>query len=72
MATVKDAYMWVPPVRNPIFENVGIIIKKCSFAKENNRDILVYRKSSESNSMVMDCVNSLVKFGEKLKHEIVL
>ena len=71
MATVKDAYMWVPPVRNPFFETAGIVIKKCSFATETNKDILVYRKSSESNAMVMDCVNSLTRFSEKLKNDLI-
>ncbi|MBQ1519271.1 MAG: LysR family transcriptional regulator [Ruminococcus sp.] len=71
MATVKDAYMWVPPIKNPFMETAGIIIKKCSYAQQINKDIIVYRRSSESNPLVMDCVNTLIAFGDKIKSEII-
>ncbi len=71
MATVRDAFMWVLPIKNPIMETAGIVIKKCSYAQQVNKDIIVYRRSSESNPLVMDCVNTLITFGDKIKNEII-
>ncbi len=70
LTTVKDSYMWIPPVVNPILTSVGLVIKKCSLAKHINRDIVIYRKSSENNSIVTECVESLVNFSHKIQGEI--
>ena len=69
LTTVKDSFMWIPPIQNKFLESSGLIIKKCSLAKHLNKDIIIYRKSSENNTLVTECVESLMACSKKVQNQ---
>ncbi len=59
---VNNAYMWVSPMPRWLTDRVGLVIKKCSYARNLNRDIVIYRRSQENNPLVKACIDSFIRF----------
>ena len=64
LSNLKQAYMWVSPMPEWLVSRVGLVLKDCSYASNMNKDIVIYRKSQESNPLVMECVNTLVRLAD--------
>ena len=63
--TVENAYMWISPVPKDQF--VGdMVVKTCSYACIPTSDIVIYKKGSENEALVKDCMDSLTEFSEKM------
>ncbi|MBR4627544.1 MAG: LysR family transcriptional regulator [Ruminococcus sp.] len=59
---VCNAYMWASPMPKWLVERVGLVVKKCSYAHNLNKDIIIYRRNQEANPLVKACVDAFVKF----------
>ena len=66
ISNMKDAYMWVSPLPQRLVERVGLVVKECSFAVNLNRDIVMYRKISENNPLIKDCVDRIIRFANDI------
>ena len=58
--------MWVSPLPKRLVERVGLVVKECSFAVNMNRDIVMYRKISENNPLIKDCVDRIIRFANDI------
>lgn len=65
MNTLKNAYMWVSPVPHQAFPDKGVVIKKCSYANIRMRDIVVCKKSNETNRLIKEFLEFLTVFVER-------
>ncbi|MCQ2459012.1 MAG: LysR family transcriptional regulator [Ruminococcus sp.] len=67
ISTIKDAYMWIPPIDSDVFHGLGLVIRKCSFAKNLNKDVVIYRKSNEDNPLITNCIEKLLEHTAMIK-----
>ncbi len=64
LATVKNAYMWSSPGLPMIPVNVPMVSKKCSQAVLKTYDIMICKKSGESNRVLRSCMDFISDFVE--------
>jgi DNA-binding transcriptional LysR family regulator len=67
LKTVKNAYMWVPPMNQKILKYNDLVLKKCSYANNLNRDMIIYRKASENNTLIADCVRTVFEYADRVE-----
>lgn len=67
LKTVKDAYMWVPPMSQSILRYNDLVLKKCSYANNLNRDMIIYRKASENSALITDCIRTVFEYADKIE-----
>lgn len=66
--TLKDAYMWASPVFSSITKfDSQLIGKKCGEASTKVCDLLICKKSNESNRVIQDFMNHFTDFINQLK-----
>ena len=66
ISTIDNAYMWVTPIVYELYTpDTPLIVRDCSFARNTNMDILLYRKSNEDNPIIKACVDALLDFGKE-------
>jgi hypothetical protein len=66
ISTIDNAYMWVTPIVYELYTpDTQLIVRDCSFARNTNMDILLYRKSNEDNPIIKACVDALLDFGKE-------
>ena len=71
ISTIDNAYMWVTPIVYETFEpNTPLVVRDCSFARNTNMDIVLYRESNEDNPIIKACVNALLDFGQKASEKL--
>lgn len=70
LSTVRGAYMWATPVPGSVIEPLGLVVKDCSYAKNINMDIVIYRKSSENDPLIKECINAITRFANMTDEEI--
>ncbi|MBP5378397.1 MAG: LysR family transcriptional regulator [Ruminococcus sp.] len=66
LKTVKDAYMWVAPMSQRILKYNDLCTRKCSYANNLNRDMIIYRKASENNALISDCIRTVYEYADKI------
>lgn len=67
LKTVKNAYMWVAPMSQSILRFNELCTRKCSFANNLNRDMIIYRKASENNAIISDCIRTVYEYADKIE-----
>ena len=67
LKTVKNAYMWVPPMSQKLLKYNDLITRKCSYANNLNRDMIIFRKASENNTLIADCVRAVYEYADKVE-----
>ena len=67
LKTVKNAYMWVAPMPQATLKFNQLVLKKCSYANNLNRDMIIYRKASENNSIIIDCLKTVYEYADKIE-----
>ena len=67
LKTVKNAYMWVAPMSQLILKYNDLVMRKCSYAYNLNRDMIIYRKASENNPVIADCIRTVYEYAAKVE-----
>ena len=67
LKTVKNSYMWVPHVSEGILRYNDLVTRKCSYANNLNRDMIIYRKASENNAFIADCIRTVYEYADKVE-----
>ena len=67
LKTVKDAYMWVAPMSQSILRYNDLVLRKCSYANNLNRDMIIYRKASENSTLIMDCIRTVYEYADMIE-----
>lgn len=67
LKTVRNAYMWVSPMSQSILRYNDLVVRKCSYANNLNRDMIIYRKASENSPLIADCVKTVYEFADKIE-----
>ncbi|WP_303835770.1 LysR family transcriptional regulator [Ruminococcus flavefaciens] len=67
LKTVKDAYMWVAPMSQLILKFNELCTRKSSYATNLNRDMIIYRKASENNALISDCIRTVFEYADKIE-----
>lgn len=67
LKTVKNAYMWVAPMSQLILKYNDLVMRKCSYANNLNRDMIIYRKASENNPVIADCIRTVYEYAAKVE-----
>ena len=67
LKTVKNAYMWVSPMSQSSLRYNDLVVRKCSYAKNLNRDMIIYRKASENNALITECVRTVYEYADKIE-----
>lgn len=62
--TLDNAYMWVSPVPTQAYPPDQVVIKKCSYASIVMRDLVICKKSNESNRYIKEFIDFLADFVE--------
>lgn len=62
--TLDSAYMWVSPVPMQAYPPDQIVIKKCSYSNIVMRDLVICKKSNESNRYLKEFIDFLAGFVE--------
>ncbi|MBE6863053.1 MAG: LysR family transcriptional regulator [Ruminococcus flavefaciens] len=70
LSTVIGAYMWVTPVPASVLAPLKLVVRKCSYAKNLNRDIIVFRKSSENDPLIQECIKTITWFANRIDEDI--
>jgi DNA-binding transcriptional LysR family regulator len=67
LKTVKNAYMWVSPMSQSSLKYNDLVVRKCSYANNLNRDMIIYRKASENSTLISDCVRTVYEYADKIE-----
>ncbi len=67
LKTVKNAYMWVSPMSQSILRYNDLVTRKCSYASNLNRDMIIYRKASENSSLIAECIRTVYEYADKIE-----
>lgn len=67
LKTVKNAYMWVSPMSQSILRYNDLVTRKCSYASNLNRDMIIYRKASENSSLITECIRTVYEYADKIE-----
>ncbi|WP_295069497.1 LysR family transcriptional regulator [Ruminococcus sp.] len=67
LKTVKNAYMWVSPMSQSSLKYNDLVVRKCSYANNLNRDMIIYRKASENSTLIADCVRTVYEYADKIE-----
>lgn len=67
LKTVKNAYMWVSPMSQSILRYNDLVTRKCSYASNLNRDMIIYRKASENSALIAECVRTVYEYADKIE-----
>lgn len=67
LKTVKNAYMWVSPMSQSSLRYNDLVVRKCSYANNLNRDMIIYRKASENSTLITDCVRTVYEYADKIE-----
>ena len=67
LKTVKNAYMWVSPMSQSSLKYNDLVVRKCSYANNLNRDMIIYRKASENITLISDCVRTVYEYADKIE-----
>ncbi|WP_024859623.1 LysR family transcriptional regulator [Ruminococcus flavefaciens] len=67
LKTVKNAYMWVAPMSQLILKFNELCTRKSSYATNLNRDMIIYRKASENNALISDCIRTVFEYADKIE-----
>lgn len=62
--TLDSAYMWVSPVPMQAYPPDQVVIKKCSYSNIVMRDLVICKKSNESNRYLKEFIDFLAGFVE--------
>ncbi|WP_028516561.1 LysR family transcriptional regulator [Ruminococcus flavefaciens] len=67
LKTVKNAYMWVSPMSQSSLRYNDLVVRKCSYENNLNRDMIIYRKASENSTLITDCVRTVYEYADKIE-----
>ena len=67
LKTVKNAYMWVSPMSQRVLKYNDLVLRKCSYANNLNRDMIIYRKASENSTLISDCIRTVFEYADKVE-----
>jgi hypothetical protein len=67
LKTVKNSYMWVPPMSQKVLKYNDLVTRKCSYANNLNRDMIIYRKASENSTLIADCIRAVYEYADKVE-----
>lgn len=67
LENVRGSYMWVSPIPPDMLEMYHMVLKDCSFATVENRDILIYRRENRKHAAIRDCIKYLTAFAQELQ-----
>ncbi len=60
--TVRGSYMWIGPIPKPQYTCAGMTLRNSTSSHMLNTDMVIYRKSSENNSLVQSCINYIMDY----------
>lgn len=66
LKTVVNSYMWVAPMSQSTLRYNDLCTRKCSYANNLNRDMIIYRKASENNALISDCIRTVYEYADKI------
>ena len=67
LKTVKNSYMWVPPMSQKVLKYNDLVTRKCSYANNLNRDMIIYRKASENSTLIADSIRAVYEYADKVE-----
>ena len=70
LATVKDSYMWSSPGLPMMPVTMPMVSKKCSQATLKTCDIIMCKKSAESNRVIKSCMDFISDFVDGIGGEV--